>query len=55
MSTHKKGDKWRYRCPNGHTQWRVRCDRYYCRQCAVNGNDPHFEELQDMKAEPLRY
>jgi len=49
---------WRYRCPNGHTSWSPRVNRdttaksdYYCRVCAKNNHDPHFDHLQDLKQE----
>jgi hypothetical protein len=47
---------WRYRCPEGHTSWQHRQgwkkeakSEYYCDACRMNGDDPHFDELQDMK------
>lgn len=43
-------ESWRYRCPEGHTQWQSRESGYYCIQC-----DEEFAVLRDMKAEPLRY
>lgn len=51
-------DVWRYRCPEGHTAWRKRVNHdynrtpesmYYCDTCKKNGDDPHFDELTDMK------
>lgn len=49
-------DPWRYRCPRGHTGWQRRTSEskpsktdYYCNTCQSNGEDPHFEELLDMK------
>jgi hypothetical protein len=39
------GDPWRFRCPEGHCDWRTRADGYYCRVCGE-----HFDELEDVKA-----
>jgi len=57
MSSDTHDDPWRYRCPNGHTSWKAvnswqkqSQSKYYCRSCQQYGNDPHFDELQDMKA-----
>lgn len=37
-------DPWRRRCPEGHTSWRTRGDRYYCYSC-----EAHFDQLVDAK------
>jgi hypothetical protein len=51
-------EPWRYRCPKGHTGWKSRTGKqagklpgsdYYCLTCHEAGNDPHFDELVDMK------
>jgi len=39
-------DPWRYRCPNGHTNWTSRNDQYRCKTCKID-----FDELVDMKRE----
>lgn len=55
MSTNKNRNKWRYRCPEGHTQWRESGDGYYCNQCADMGDDPHFDFLSEAEADPFHY
>lgn len=57
MSSSKKQNDWRYRCPEGHCTWNPRADgTYYCRQCnEKDGRTGHFDELRDMQEEPLRY
>jgi len=56
MSQATKSQIWRYRCPEGHTNWRSRKSwqkqaksKYYCATCKDNGDDPHFDELVDAK------
>lgn len=51
----KQQNNWRYRCPEGHCQWKTLVNGYYCRQCDKNGDGGHFDELRDMKDESLRY
>lgn len=47
---------WRYRCPEGHSNWQPTQDGYYCESCDEYGGDSVlFDELVDMKREPLRY
>lgn len=49
-------DPWRYRCPRGHSSWHHRQSEfveseseYYCEACGRYHDDPHFNQLQDMK------
>lgn len=47
-------ERWRYRCPSGHTQWRAINGGFYCKACAESwepGTDPAFGELTDMKSD----
>lgn len=46
--------KWRYRCPEGHTNWFPIDGKFRCRSCAKNRNagadvDPEFEHLHDQE------
>ena len=46
----KKAQKWRYRCPNGHTTWEMTNNHMWCRSCAnLLDVDPEFWELYDQK------
>lgn len=49
-------DRWRYRCPRGHTTWEARTQshgptlgKYYCRSCCRTHGDGPFDELVDVK------
>jgi len=44
-------DRWRYRCPAGHTQWTAVNHHFWCAACAKGWQDvdPVFEELHDLK------
>lgn len=49
-------DRWRYRCPRGHTTWESRQSNtvpsrgaYYCVSCQRTHGDGSFDELVDMK------
>ena len=52
-------DPWRYRCPNGHVNFKVKVgsslhgedarSKYYCDSCRKVGTDPHFDEPIDAK------
>lgn len=54
MTTAK--NTWRYRCPEGHTNWSSTSEGYYCESCKEHhDSDGVFTELVDMKNEPLRY
>ena len=47
----KKSQKWRYRCPNGHTTWELTNNHMWCRSCANQLDiDPEFWELYDSKS-----
>lgn len=45
-------ERWRFVCPNGHTQWEPTNNHWWCRECA-NSHDPdatpEFYELLDRK------
>ena len=46
----RKSQKWRYRCPNGHTSWEMTNNHMWCRACANQLDiDPEFWELYDQK------
>ncbi|WP_231183518.1 hypothetical protein [Haladaptatus sp. DYF46] len=46
----KQSQKWRYRCPNGHTTWEPTNNHLWCRACARQLDvDPEFWELYDSK------
>jgi len=41
-------DRWRYRCPNGHTTWEPTNHHFWCASCArMDDVDPSFDELRD--------
>jgi len=50
-------EPWRYRCPEGHTNWQSRQSGihhseapFYCMSCKDgDGLSPHFEKLTDAK------
>ena len=45
-----ESQKWRYRCPNGHTTWELTNSHMWCRSCANQLDvDPEFWELYDQK------
>lgn len=43
--------RWRYRCPRGHTQFQPTNHHWYCVECARSHNDvdPEFTELVDKQ------
>jgi hypothetical protein len=45
-----QSQKWRYRCPNGHTTWETTNNHMWCRSCSKQLDvDPEFWELYDQK------
>lgn len=41
-------DRWRFRCPNGHTAWEPTNHHFWCASCArAEGIDPSFDQLRD--------
>ena len=43
-------DRWRYRCPNGHTSWDRTNNHIWCHACSkLAGADPEHFELTDEK------
>jgi len=47
----KKAQKWRYRCPNGHTSWEMANDHMWCRACANQLDvNPELRELYDQRS-----
>jgi hypothetical protein len=49
-------DRWRYRCPAGHSDFEPTNDHFWCRSCARSNDDDHdpvFEELRDAKTGDL--
>lgn len=47
-------DKWRYRCPQGHTTWAPTNSHAWCKQCRAQAEagedvDPEWYELLDVK------
>jgi hypothetical protein len=49
-------DRWRYRCPRGHTNWEPTNQHFWCQQCATGVDraaDPSFEALRDSKTDDL--
>lgn len=46
----KSTDRWRYRCPNGHTDWEPTNYHFWCAACSRTLSeqvDPEFEQLHD--------
>lgn len=44
--------RWRYRCPRGHSQYEPTNRHWWCAECASShdpGVDPEFSELLDKK------
>ena len=43
-------EKWRYRCPRGHTNWSRTNSHFWCKECANAWDvDPEFHALTDAK------
>jgi len=43
-------DRWRYRCPQGHTNWEPTNHHFWCASCARKWEvDPEFDELLDQE------
>ena len=41
-------DRWRFRCPNGHTTWEPVNHHFWCQSCSrIEDVDPSFDELRD--------
>jgi len=39
-------DRWKWRCPRGHTSWEPTNNHFWCRKCASAWDvDPEFDEL----------
>jgi hypothetical protein len=47
-------DRWRFRCPNGHTTWEPTNHHFWCRTCArMDSSDGVFEQLRDVRDDRL--
>ncbi len=46
-------EKWRYRCPRGHTGWEVTGLAFWCRECYRRDEDAtgRFERVHDQKTD----
>ncbi|WP_373190087.1 hypothetical protein [Halolamina sp.] len=47
-----ESDRWRYRCPNGHTDWEPTNHHFWCASCARTLSDqvdPEFKQLHDKR------
>lgn len=43
-------DRWRFRCPNGHTTWEPTNYHFWCQKCAQRpGVDATFQRLYDQR------
>lgn len=43
-------DRWRFRCPRGHTTWEPTNHHFWCRSCAnATDVDGSFDELRDRR------
>jgi len=43
-------DRWKWRCPRGHTTWEPTNNHFWCEKCARAWDvDPEFEELTNDK------
>ena len=51
IDTDDPADRWRYRCPRGHSQFEPTNHHFYCRECARRHDDvdPEFTELVDKQ------
>ena len=53
-----RGDRWRFRCPQGHANWEPTNHHFWCQTCAgaaEHGVDvePEFAELHDLRSGEL--
>lgn len=48
-------EKWRYRCPRGHTGWEFTGRSFWCPECyrRAEGETGRFERLHDQKTDEL--
>jgi len=47
-------DRWRFRCPNGHTTWEPTNHHFWCRTCArMDSTDGVFDQLRDVREDRL--
>lgn len=53
-STNRR-ERWRYLCPNGHTNWQPTNGGIWCQQCSRQHDidDPHWHALVDQKTDEL--
>lgn len=52
LDTDDEIQRWRYRCPRGHTQFEPSNHHWYCAECATSPDpeiDPEFTKLVDKK------
>lgn len=51
LDTDDPVQRWRYRCPRGHTAYEPSNHHWYCSECARSHNDvdPEFTELVDKR------
>lgn len=52
IDTSDAAQRWRYRCPAGHTQWTPTNYHWWCAACASShdpDHEPEFTELVDKK------
>ena len=48
-------DRWRYRCPHGHTSWEPTNNHFWCQACSRaekhhDDIDPSFDTLVDQRS-----
>lgn len=44
-------ERWRYRCPRGHSGWECTGGQFWCSQCHATDGDGAFTRLHDRKTD----
>lgn len=59
IDTSDELDRWKWRCPAGHTNWEPTNEHFYCAQCARQAEqgadvEPEFDQLRNARTNELR-
>lgn len=46
-------DRWRFRCPYGHSAWEMNRQTFWCSECfeRVEGRSGQFDRVRDLKTQ----
>lgn len=46
-------DRWRFRCPHGHTAWEMNRRTFWCSECfkRIDGHSGQLDRIRDLKTD----